>query len=118
MNDMTISADIGANRMYDRAREPDALAAPSAQKLKHLHSLLDRAWFRDRHTVRFELETVGKGLSLHIVRPGDQVIASWTTRGDSFVFSTVGGTEIRAEIIDCAVSITCDFLDQARARRN
>jgi hypothetical protein len=116
MNDMTISADIGANRMYDRAREPDALAAPSAQKLKQLHALLDRAWFRDRHTARFELEAMGKGLSLHIVRPGDKVIASWTTRGDTLVFTTAAGTEVRAEIIDCAVSITCEFLDQTRAR--
>jgi hypothetical protein len=118
MNDMMISADVGDKRAYDRAREADPSAAAGAQKLQQLHSLLDRAWFRDRHTVRFELETVGKGLSLHIVRPGDQVIASWTTRGDSLVFSTACGTEVRAEIMDCAVSITCEFLDQARARRN
>jgi hypothetical protein len=118
MNDMLISADVGANRTFDRAREAGASAAAGTQKLQQLHSLLDRAWFCDRHTVRFELETMGKDLSLHIVRPGDQVIASWTARGDSLVFSTAGGTEIRAEIIDCAVSIACEFLDQARGRRN
>jgi hypothetical protein len=118
MNDMLISTDIGANRKYDRAREGDGLAAAGTQKLQQLHSLLDRAWFCDRHTVRFELETMGRDQSLHIVRPGDQVIASWTARGDSLVFSTASGTEIRAELIDCAVSITCEFLDQARGRRN
>src|SRR5262245_55296328 len=118
MNDLMISAEIGAKRMLDQAREGDLLADYGAQKLEKLHSLLDRAWFRDRHNVRFELETVGNDPFLHIVRPGDQIIASWTTRADSFVFSTAGGTEIRAEIIDCAVSITCEFLDQSRARRN
>jgi hypothetical protein len=118
MNDMLISTDSGADRTFDRAREADGLVAAGSQKLQQLHSLLDKPWFCDRHTVRFELETMGKDLSLHIVRPGDQVIASWTARGDALVFSTAGGTEIRAEIIDCAVSITCEFLDQARGRRN
>ena len=118
MNDMLISTDSGANRTYDLAREADGLATAGTQKLRQLHSLLDRAWFCDRHTVRFELETMARDLSLRIVRLGDQVIASWTARGDSLVFSTCSGTEIRAELIDCAVSITCDFLDQARGRRN
>ena len=118
MNDMMISADIGDNRMYHRAREAGAAAAAGSQKLQQLHSLLDRQWFCDRHTVRFELEAVGRDVSLHIVRPGDRVIASWTVRGDSLAFRTASGTEVRAEIMDCAVSITCEFLDQARARRN
>jgi hypothetical protein len=51
-------------------------------------------------------ETMGRHPSLHIVPPGDRVIASWTARGHSLVFSTVSGTEIRAESIDCAVSIS------------
>ena len=118
MNDMMISADIGDNRMYHRAREAGALAAIGAQKLKQLHALLDRPWFCERHTARFELETIEKDLTLQIVRPGQQVIASWTARGNSLVFKTASGTEVRAEIMDCAVTITCEFLDQTKARRN
>jgi hypothetical protein len=55
---------------------------------------------------------------LLIVRPGNQIIATWTARGDTLVFSVPSGTELRAEILDCAVSITCEFLDHTRARRN
>ena len=51
-------------------------------------------------------------------RPGRQLIAKWTARGDTLVFTTASGTQVRAEILDCAVSITCEFLDQTKARRN
>jgi hypothetical protein len=118
MNDVMISTAIGGKRVHDRAREADPSVAAGAQKLQDLHSLFAREWFCDRHSVRFELEGMGNDLSLHIVRPGHQIIATWTIRGESFVFATACGTEIRAEVMDCAVSITCDFLDQAKARRN
>jgi hypothetical protein len=119
MSDMTVAGDIGDNRMYHRAREVAEPLAAGAQKLAKLHSLLDRAWFRDRHTVTFELATTGKGsAALLILRPGNQLIATWTARGDTLVFSVPSGTELRAEILDCAVSITCEFLDHTRARRN
>ena len=81
MNDMMISADIGDNRMYHRAREAGALAAIGAQKLKQLHALLDRPWFCERHTARFELETIEKDLTLQIVRPGQQVLHQIERRG-------------------------------------
>src|SRR5438477_13144807 len=118
MNDMTISGDIGDNRMYHRAREAGASAVACAQKLPQLHSLLDKPWFCARHTVRFELEPMEHGPTLLVLRPGNQLIAKWTARGDTLVFTTASGTEVRAEILDCAVSITCEFLDQTRARRN
>jgi len=119
MSDVTVAGDIGDNRMYHRAREVAGPLAAGAQKLAQLHSLLDRAWFRDRHTVSFELMATGKGsATLLILRPGNQLIATWTARGDTLVFSVPRGTELRAEILDCAVSITCEFLDHTRARRN
>jgi hypothetical protein len=118
MNDVMLTGDIGDNRMYHRAREVGASAAGGAKKLATLHSLLDKGWFRDRHKVRFELETTGDGPVLLILRPERQLIASWIARGDTLVFMTARGTEVRAEVLDCAVSITCEFLDQAKARRN
>jgi hypothetical protein len=118
MNDMIVMGDIGDNRMYHRAREVDASTAVGAKKLATLHSLLDRAWFRDRHKVRFELQTMGNGPALLITRPEGQLLAQWTARGDTLVFTTASGTEVRAEILECAVSITCEFLDQARSRRH
>ena len=119
MSDVTVAGDIGDNRMYHRAREAAGSVAAGAQRLAQLHSLLDRAWFRDRHTVSFKLEVSGKGsATLLLLRPGNQPIATWSARGDTLVFSAPSGTELRAEILDCAVSITCEFLDQTRARRN
>ena len=118
MNDVMVSAAIGGRGMHDRAREADSSIAAGAQKLQELHALFDREWFCARHSVRFELEGMEEDLSLHIVRTGHQIIATWTIRGESLVFATACGTEIRAEVMDCAVSITCDFLDQAKARRN
>jgi hypothetical protein len=113
-----IAGDIGDNRMHHRARQLEVVADAGAQKLLQLHSLLDKTWFRDRHSVRFELEPMGQGSALLILRPGSQLIAKWTARGDTLVFTTASGTEVRAEILDCAVSITCEFLDQTKARRN
>jgi hypothetical protein len=118
MTDVMISGDIGDNRMYHRAREAGASAAAGAQKLLQLHALLDKGWFRDRHNVRFEIEPVGNGGALLILRSGSQLIARWTARGDTLVFTTTNGTEVRAETMDCAISITCEFLDQTRSRRN
>jgi hypothetical protein len=118
MDEGMTAEDIGDHEVYQRAPEAGATAAAGANKLVQLHSLLDKPWFRDRHSVRFELQTMGNGLTLLIVRPDNQQIASWTARGDSMVFATTGGTEVRAEILDCAVSITCEFLDQTRTRRH
>jgi hypothetical protein len=118
MTDVMISGDIGDNRMYHRAREAGAAASAGAQKLLQLHALLDKGWFRDRHNVRFEIEPAGNGGALLILRAGSQLIAKWTARSDTLVFTTSSGTEVRAEIMDCAISITCEFLDQTRTRRN
>ena len=117
MSVVTVAGDISETRMFHRAREVAGPATAGAQKLAQLHGLLDRAWFRDRHTVSFEL--AGKGsTALLIRRPGNQLIATWTAHGDTLVFAVPGGTQLRAEILDCAVSITCEFLDHTRARRN
>lgn len=118
MTDVMASAELVEPRTHHQARQPGASPTPGAQKLVELHALVDRAWFRDRHSVRFELETMGDGPALLLLRPGPQLIAKWTARGDTLVFTTASGTEVRAEILDCAVSITCEFLDQTRARRN
>jgi hypothetical protein len=118
MTDAMMSGDIGDNRMHHRAREARAAAVAGDQKVLILHSLLDKAWFRDRHNVRFELETIGGTPALLILRPEGKLIARWTPRGETLVFSTPSGTEVRAEILNCAVSITCEFLDQSRGRRH
>ena len=118
MSDTMMSGEIGDNRMHHRARQAVAAAAAGGQHLRTLHALLDKAWFRDRHSVHFELATTGQGCSLLILRPGRQQIAQWTARGETLVFTTAGGSEVRAEIMDCAVSITCEFLDQTRTRRH
>ena len=117
MDDM-LAGDIGDNRMYHRARQAGAASATGSDRLRTLHSLLDKAWFRDRHAVLFELATTARVPALLIWRPGSQLIAKWTARGETLVFTTASGSEVRAEIIDCAVSITCEFLDRTKARRN
>jgi hypothetical protein len=116
MSDAMMSGDIGDNRMHHRAQQAGTAAA--GQKLRTLYSLLDKPWFRDRHSVQFELATTGQACSLLILRPGRQLIAQWTARGETLVFTTAGGSEVRAEVMDCAVSITCEFLDQTRTRRH
>ena len=113
MKDM-ISGDIGDNRMHQRA----ASLAAGAQKLQQLFSFLDRPWFRNRHAVAFELDGTGKGLTLSIVRPGNAGIASWIARGDTLVFTNGSGTELRAELLDCAVSMTREYLEQTRVGRH
>ena len=118
MADVMTSVDVVEPRTHHQARQPVASPSPGARKLIELHALVDRAWFCNRHTVRFELETMGDGPALLILRPGRQLIAKWTARGDTLVFTTASGTQVRAEILDCAVSITCEFLDQTKARRN
>jgi hypothetical protein len=118
MTDVMISRDVGDNRTYRGAQEPGTPAAAEPQKLLQLHSLLDKGWFRDRHNVRFEIQPIGDDPALLILRPGSQLIAKWIVRGDTLVFITASGTEVRAEIMDCAVSITCEFLDQTRSRRH
>jgi hypothetical protein len=118
MSDVMTAGELVEPRSQHRARQFGTSATAGGQKLLELHALLDKAWFRDRHTVRFELETSGHDADLLLVRPGRQIIAKWTARGDTLVFTTASGTEVRAEILDCAVSITCEFLDQTKARRN
>jgi hypothetical protein len=118
MTDVMTSGELIEPRTHHRARQSGTSATAGAQKLLELHALVDKAWFRDRHSARFELETSGDDRALLLLRPGRQLIAKWTVRGDTLVFTTASGTEVRAEILDCAVSITCEFLDQTRARRN
>src|SRR5262245_56938184 len=113
MTEVTVAGDVGDNKMYHRAREVAGPLAAGAQKLAQLHSLLDRAWFRDRHTVAFELTATEKGSpTLLILRPGNLLIATWTAHGDTLVLSVPSGAQLRAEILDCAVSMTCEFLYQ------
>src|SRR5258705_9083118 len=117
MTDAMTSGELVEPTTRHQARQSGASATAGAQKLVELHTLVDKAWFRDRHSVRFELETMEDGPALLLLRP-DQLIAKWTARGETLVFTTASGTEVRAEILDCAVSITCEFLDHTKARRN
>lgn len=118
MADVMASGELGEPRTQHQGRQPGGSPAAGARGLNELHALLDRGWFCDRHSVRFELEMIADRPVLLLVRPGRQLIANWTARGDTLVFTMANGTEVRAETLDCAVSITCDFLDQAKARRN
>ena len=117
MKDM-ISGDIGDHRMHQRAREAATVLAASVRKLGQLHSLLDQPWFRSRHTVSFELHGMGRELTLALIRSGNRVIGSWTARGDTLVLTNASGTALRAELLDCAVSMTREFLEQTRTGRN
>jgi hypothetical protein len=118
MKDM-IPGDVGDHRMHQRARETAAVVAAGAENLRRLHSLLDRTWFCSRHGVSFELQTVGKGLSLAVVRSGDdKPIANWTACGDTLVLTTASGTELRAELLGCAVSITLELLERTKTGRH
>jgi hypothetical protein len=118
MADVMTSGGLIDAGLRHQARQSGASTSASAQKLVELFALVDKSWFRDRHSVHFELDTMGSGPALLIWRAGRQLIAKWTTRGDALVFTTASGTEVRAEVLDCAVSITCEFLDQTKARRN
>jgi len=113
MKDM-ITRDVGDQRMHQRARDAGASFAAGVQKLEQLHALIDRPWFCGRHAVSFELQGMGRDLAIALVRSGDRVIGSWTARGEMLVFTPAGGPELRAEMLDCAVSITREFLERAR----
>lgn len=117
MKDMT-SEDVGDHRMHQRARDAASSLAEATHKLGRLHALLDRPWFCGRHMVTFELQGMGKDLALALVRPGNRVIARWTARGDTLVLTPAGGSDLRAELLDCAVSITREFLEQTKVARH
>jgi|SRR5690242_19221083 hypothetical protein len=113
MKDM-ISGDVGDQRMHQRARDAGASLAAGMQKLEQLHALIDRPWFCGRHAVSFELRGAGRDMAIALIRSGDRLIGSWTARGEMLVFTSAGGTELRAEMLDSAVSITREFLERAK----
>ena len=117
MKDM-ISGDTGDHRMHQRARDAATVLAAGVRKLGQLHALLDQPWFRDRHTVSFELQGMGRELTLALIRPGNRVIGNWSARADTLVLTSASGTELRAELLDCAVSMTREFLEQTRTGRH
>ena len=117
MKDM-ITGDTGDHRMHQRAREAATVLAAGVRKLGQLHALLDRPWFRDRHIVSFELQGMGRELTLALLRPGNRVIGNSSAPGDTLVLTSASGTELRAELLDCAVSMTREFLEQTRTGRH
>jgi hypothetical protein len=111
--DQVTDAELGAGS------EPwlGAGRAPESEvQLELLHALLDKPWFCRRHNVLFELRENGQRQMLCIMR-GGALAATWTSEGASLVFCPVDdAAEERAETLNCAISITCDFLDHARVR--
>ena len=118
MTGVTRSEAIAASSTLNRAGRLTERNTAGVQKLLHLLSLVDRAWFRDRHNMQFKLDATMDGPALFIARSTGQHFARWTAKHDTLVFTMATGDERRAETIDCAVSMTCEALDQARGRRN
>jgi hypothetical protein len=86
------------------------------EQLEQLYGLLDRPWFCRRHNVLFEIREHGQERIIHITRGGVPV-AKWSLDRRSLVFKPAGeGVEERAGTLDCAISITVDFLDHARTK--
>jgi hypothetical protein len=92
-------------------------AAPAGdEQLEQLYALLDRPWFCRRHNVLFEMRERGQQRVIHVTKAG-MLAATWTVEGHTLVFRTAGeGAEERAGTLDCAISMTCDFLDHARIK--
>jgi hypothetical protein len=87
-----------------------------AQMLLELHSLLDREWFRTRHNVQFRREPWGEEAAVVVLRAGE-VLAKWTSLRDTLAFKAISSeSEARAETLACAVSFTCEFLDNSKGR--
>jgi hypothetical protein len=85
-------------------------------QLERLYGLLDKPWFCHRHNVLFELRESGPRQMLCIMR-GGALAATWTSEGQTLVFCPAGdGAEERAETLNCAISVTCDFLDHVRVK--
>jgi hypothetical protein len=109
-----ISADlegIGVERWIDAGAQPGG-----AQRLQRLCTLLDKPWFCRRHNAAFEMRTHGQDQVVYITKAG-QPAATWSERDRVLVFTPLaGGEEERAETLECAISITCDFLDHARTK--
>ena len=84
--------------------------------LERLYALLDRPWFCRRHNVLFDLAERGQERVIHITK-GGMLVATWTMQGHTLVFQPAAdGHEERAGTLDCAISITCDFLDHVRIK--
>jgi hypothetical protein len=92
-------------------------AAPAGdEQLEQLYALLDRPWFCRRHNVLFEMRERGQQRVIHVTKAG-MLAATWTVEGHTLVFRPAGdGAEERAGTLDCAISMTCDFLDHARIK--
>jgi hypothetical protein len=85
-------------------------------QLELLYALLDKPWFCRRHNVLFELRDSGQRQMLCILK-GGTLAATWTTEGAALVFCPANdGAEERADTLNCAISVTCDFLDHARVK--
>lgn len=90
--------------------------ADEAEAIERLFDLLDKPWFCRRHNVQFNLSHAGAVPVIQIVK-GEMLAATWRAHGHALVFQPAGdGAEERAGTLDCAISITCDFLDHARIK--
>jgi len=92
-------------------------ASPAGdEQLEQLFALLDRPWFCRRHNVLFEMRERGQQRVIHIIK-GGMLAATWTAEGHALVLRPAGeGPQERAGTLDCAISLTCDFLDHARIK--
>jgi hypothetical protein len=119
MTATAVSGELGAQGNRRLAAEPAGYGESRSMDqdtLLKLHALLDRPWFCARHDAQFKMGAIGREPALLICRPQDQVIAHWTCRDGVLVFATRRDAMLRAELLECAVSITCEFLDRAKAR--
>jgi hypothetical protein len=90
--------------------------ADEGHTIERLYELLDKPWFCRRHNVLFNLSQAGSEPVIQIIK-GEMLAATWRAHGHALVFKPAGdGPEERAGTIDCAISITCDFLDHARIK--
>ena len=85
-------------------------------QIERLFELLDKPWFCRRHNVLFTLSQAGSERLIEITK-GGKLAATWSAQGPALVFQPTGtGASERAGTLDCAISITCDFLDHARIK--
>lgn len=111
-----IVADVEAGMWALGWAGAEVADADEGHTIERLYELLDKPWFCRRHNVLFNLSYAGSEPVIQIVK-GEMLAATWKAHGHALVFKPAGdGPEERAGTIDCAISITCDFLDHARIK--